>query len=126
MEQAVIEGETPGVHRLWRWHNVVIIAWHHKASVEAVEHLAHINEAILARAEYSKLSFIHLVRNQIELPDAAVRTAFVETSKRFEGRQACAAVIIGGGGFWASAIRGFVTSVHVLSRQLIQLRVHAS
>ena len=39
---------------------------------------------------------------------------------------ACVAVIIDGSGFWASALRGFITGLQVLAPGTLDLHAHAS
>jgi hypothetical protein len=121
-----VVGESPGVHRVWLWQNVFAIAWYGKPSAEAARQLGPIAEQVYARASYEKFSYVHLVANKLELPDPATRTALLDLTHGHSHRTACVAVIVSGAGFWASAIRSFVTGIRVLAPRGFDLRMHAA
>ena len=104
--------QEPGQFAFLAWKNVTIVVWTGLPDAAAVRRLANVGEA--RTREHSVLSDVHLVTGHIGLPDADTRTALVNESRRATGHLAAVGVVLGGSGFWASAIRGFVTSVHVL------------
>jgi hypothetical protein len=87
--------------------------------------LGPISDQLFASLTATKLSYVHLVPNKLELPDAATRTAFIELAHNYGSRTACVAVVVGGVGFWASAIRGFVTGIRVIAPRSTDFRMHA-
>jgi hypothetical protein len=120
----VIVGEMPGVHRIWAWQNVVVIVWSGKPSAEAAYMLGPITEQLIARTGAQQLSHVHIVPKKVELPDAATRAAFIDLTQKYGAQTACVGAILDGGGFWASAIRGFITGIRVLAPRTIDLRIH--
>lgn len=104
--------QEPGQFAFLAWKNITIVVWTGLPDAAAVRRLAAVGETRMR--EHSVLSDVHLVTGHIGLPDAETRTALVSESRRATGNLAAVGVVLGGSGFWASAIRGFVTSVHVL------------
>jgi hypothetical protein len=119
--------ESPGVHRVTGWRNVLIVAWEGRPTAVATRLLGTITERSLeALGAGTKLSYIHLVPVGLGLPDSAGRAALQEITQRHGQQTACVGVIVSGSGFWASAVRGIVTSVQVVAPHSIDLRVHAN
>jgi hypothetical protein len=83
------------------------------------------SDRVFARVRVDKLSYVHLVPNRLELPDPAARSALLDLTRDYGARTACVAVVVGGMGFWASAIRGFVTGIRVVAPRSIEFRMHA-
>jgi len=124
-ESIAVVGEVPGVHRVWAFHNVMVVSWSGTAA-DAVRRLAPIADRLLTRTRADKLSFVHLVPNNLAMPDAATRAALLELGHAYGDRTACIAVIVSGTGFWASAIRSVITGIRVLAPRAFDLRMHAS
>lgn len=124
-DSIVVVGELPGVHRVWSWQNVVVVSWLGRPSAEAAMMLGPLSDLVLSGATAEKLSYVHLVPNRLELPDAPTRNAFQELTRVYGARTACVAIVLQGAGFWASAIRGFVTGISVLAPRTIDFRLHA-
>jgi hypothetical protein len=117
-------GEHAGSLRVWSWLNVEIVHWYGKPSGPAARKLCELTDQILAELGAStKISFIHLVVNKIEMPDAEARAVIVESSKSHEQRSALSAIVVHGHGFWASALRGFATGVTFLIPKTVQVRI---
>jgi hypothetical protein len=120
-------GEHEGSLRVWAWLNVEIAHWYGKPTGPAARTLWHMTDQILAElGSTTKLSFVHLVANKIALPDAETRSVLVEASKTHEERSALCAIMLNGTGFWASAFRGFATSITLLIPKTMQVRVCGS
>ena len=125
-DSITVVGEAPGVHRVWLWQNVFVISWYGKSSAESARALGPITDRIYTQVSYEKFSYVHLIANKLELPDAATRTALLDLTHEHGPRTACVAVIVSGTGFWASAIRSFVTGIRVLAPRGFDLRMHAA
>lgn len=65
----------------------------------------------LAR-EYGRTSTLYYAINDVPLPAAPVRDAMQALTSELAQELVAVASVIHGDGFWASAIRGFATSVH--------------
>jgi len=116
--------ESPGVNQIWLWRNVVVVTWKGKATAEVARKLGPLSREILPRTRAPKLSYIHVVPNNLVMPDADTRDVLLELSREHVHETACVAAIIEGGGFWASAIRGFITGIRVLAPRELNLRMH--
>jgi hypothetical protein len=120
-------GEHPGALRVWLWHNVEIVHWHGKPTAAAARTLWRRTDQVLEElAATEKVSFVHLVANEIEMPDATTRAVLAESTKDHVDRSALSAVVVNGTGFWASALRGFATSVILLIPKSVQVRICGS
>ena len=119
-------GGTPDVNQVWLWRNVFVISWLGKPTPESASSLGPLVEELMPRIAAEKLSFIHLVPNNLPLPEADTREALLALSRTYKQITACVAVIIAGGGFWASAIRGFVTGIRVLAPREFDVRMYKS
>ena len=124
-DSIVVIAELPGVHRIWAFHNLVVVVWTGKPTGDAASMIARVSDRLLARGPATKLSYLHFVPNKLELPDAAARAGFVDLAHSQGARTGCVALILDGAGFWASAIRGFVTSIRVIAPRTIDLRIHS-
>jgi hypothetical protein len=92
------------------WHNISIVVWGTQGTLELAKELEAVSEHI--RSRYERLSSIHLVVNDPPLPTAAGREKLNEIVVRFGPRAIAVATVLTGDGFWASAMRGFLTSLH--------------
>jgi hypothetical protein len=118
-------GEVPGVHRVTRWHNVVIVAWLGRPTAAATRELGTISGRILGEHADQKLSYVHMVPMAVHLPDSETRTALLDITRAYGQHTACVGVIVRGSGFWASALRSVVTSVQVVAPRTVEIRIHA-
>src|SRR5262245_40978597 len=115
-------GDHPGVLRVFSWNNVEIAHWYGKPTGAAARTLWSYTDQILeALGATQKLSFVHLVTNEIAMPDADTRSVLVESTVAHQGRVALSAIVVNGTGFWASALRGFATSVTLLIPKSVQV-----
>ena len=122
-----VVAEFPGAHRVWLWRNIVVICWYGNPSAAAADRLTEMTGELLAgMAPTEKLSYVHLVTRKLTLPDAATRASLLDSTHRFADRTALSGVVVSGGGFWASAVRGFVTGIAVLAPRSLDLRVFGS
>jgi hypothetical protein len=121
-----VVSESLGANQVSLWQNVLVISWTGKPTAEAARALGPVTDEILARLGVDKLSFIHLIPNNMPLPDSGTREALLALSRSYIQHTACVAVIIAGGGFWASAIQSFVTGIRVLAPRELSVRMHKS
>lgn len=104
------------------WQYLTIIVWLAPPDAEAITRLARVG-AERVRVCGSGLVDVHIVLSRIDFPDAKTRDILVAESRRAAPHLATVAIVVGGEGFWASAIRGFITSVHMLVPGRFQLRL---
>lgn len=94
------------------WQNILITAWATQPTGALVDAFAQRATALFER--YEKLSAAHVLLDGAAMPSAEARHALQALAERYRGRLACVGTVIAGTGFWASAMRGFVTGMHVI------------
>lgn len=117
-------GEYPGVLRITAWENVTVCMWSGQADGPATMELERSMDRRGTRVR--RLSYIHLIRDRLALPDADARRNFRHMMTRRNAELACVAIVVGGTGFWASAMRNAVIGLRVLSPRDFTFRIHGS
>lgn len=97
------------------WKNISIGVWATQATVPLVREFTALS-AELARTWPGKLSTIHLVVNDAPLPVGDARAQLGNLTTQYQDRLVCALTVLSGSGFWSSAMRGFITSLHWLKQ----------
>jgi hypothetical protein len=90
--------------------------WARPSSLELVAKQDEIMKTLCSHG--TKFSSVQLVVKKAPLPAAEVRAAYEDLLRRYAERIACAALLIEGDGFWASAVRAFLTGVQMVERRL--------
>jgi hypothetical protein len=122
--QRLIETE-PGTCCAGAWANVTITRWQSRATGPAVERVLRVSSEI--RAAYpSGISSIHIIREGAAMPTPEGRAGLVKLMNAHADQLACVAIVVGGSGFWASAIRSLVTGMRTVSSRAYQLRLFGS
>ena len=112
----------PGAFIFGSWKNVFVGVWESQATIPAVERMVRATNA-LNDLYPSGRSTIHIVAHGAGLPTADVRTYFVDALKKNAEQLACVAVVVGGTGFWTSALRSFVTGLRWLAPRSFDFRM---
>ena len=121
-EPIVYEG-TEGVF-LGSWKNIFVSIWLEQATILAVERMVAAFAAMPRIA--AKRSDIYIITDGARLPEASVRSYFIDTIQASEHELASVAVVVEGSGFWASAVRSFVTGLHWLAPRSFDFRLHGA
>lgn len=125
-DRAALEllGECPGILTVSAWKNLGICSWVGQANGPAVMVL---EEATKRMSEPGRrVSWVHLIRDKLGLPDAAARSGFQRIMTEHAAELGCVAVVVGGTGFWASAMRNAVIGLRVLAPRKFELRLHGT
>lgn len=112
----------PGRIAIFGLRNITLVVWGEVADLESVDHLARVGKERI-RDYPCGLSDVHVIGRQLGLPDADTRARLLEESRHATSHLAAVAVVVGGSGFWASAIRGLVTGMHVLLAGEFELKL---
>jgi hypothetical protein len=126
LQEIAIIGEAPGVFRVAMLGHLTVTAWFAQLDKASAHVLARVNDDLIARLKGERVSSVHLVNNRVKLPDAGARDVLAKIMRDSAKSVACVTVIIDGDGFWASALRSFVTGLRVLAPGSIDLHAHAS
>ena len=114
---------TPGAF-FGSWKNVFVSIWQLQGTILAIDRML---AAIAAMPRISeKRSDIYIIAEGARLPEARVRDHFVEVIESSSKALAGVSVVVGGTGFWSSAIRSFVTGLHWLAPRSFDFRLHGS
>jgi hypothetical protein len=109
-----------GVHR-----NMTLVVWKGKVTTAGVARLTAVTRKVVAQCPLG-FSTIHLVCEGTALPDAETRAAVQQLMTDFAREVACVGVVVGGDGFWASALRATVTGLWQTVPRSFEMRVCGS
>jgi hypothetical protein len=112
----------PGACCTGSWANLTITRWQGRGTGPAVERVAKVSAEV--RAQYpSGISSVHLIVEGAGLPTPEGREGLVRLMNAHADQLACVAVVVGGTGFWASAIRSLITGMRAMSSRAYELRL---
>lgn len=122
-ELAVV-GEFPGVFRAGVVGRIAITAWLGQLTLESVEVYTRFIQQFSARLAGGRGSIVHLVNERVALPPSSTRPALAKLAEKDD--VACTSIVIEGSGFWASAVRGFVTGMRLLGPSTMRIHEHST
>jgi hypothetical protein len=105
------------------WQNLRIVHWVGQAIGPAVDVVA---LSMDRSQDYPQYSWVHLIRDKLALPDADARAGLVHMMTVRSNELACVAVVVGGAGFWASAMRNAVIGLRIFASHKFELRLHGT
>ena len=126
LSEITVHDTEPGQFSIATWRNVLIVRWESAADGSAVERLAKVSTALAAAELATRRSNIHIIADGAGLPTPAARAGFIGLMKQHAGRLACVAIVVGGTGFLASAMRSLMTGMRLLSPRSFNYRLHGS
>ena len=104
-----------------RWHNITMIYWMNQATGPAVRLLSDLTRRVASECPQG-FSNIHIVKEGAPLPDADARAGFAAMMEDHAKSMACVAIVLMGGGFWASALQGIGTSLRMITPRTYMMR----
>jgi hypothetical protein len=110
-----------GAYAFYRWENVAINLWSSPPTAEAVDVMSELTERSVSDCP-GGIASIHWLAEGVGLPTAEARIGLGELVKRYPRHVICAAVLLPGGGFWASATRSALTGIMLLAPRSFALR----
>lgn len=119
-----LAGEHPGVLVMSSWQNLGIVVWQGGATGHAVETLIRAMDKL--RSPERRFSLVHLIKEGLPLPDGGARTNFIRAMKDLQNELGCVAIVVGGTGFWASAMRNAVIGLRVLAPRTFDFKLHGT
>jgi hypothetical protein len=125
-DEIAIMGEVASVFRVGLLGQLTVTVWFGRPDKAAALVLSRISDDCIARMHGEQGSSVHLVNARVKLPDADARDVLAQIMKNSGNAVACAAVVVDGGGFWASALRSFITGLRVLAPGTVDLHAYAS
>jgi hypothetical protein len=92
------------------WQNVTIVVWAAQATLPVVQEFGKISGRLLR--SYQKVSNVQIIVDNAPMPTDEARLEFDRLTELGADRLACVAMVLAGSGFWTSAMRSYLTSVH--------------
>jgi hypothetical protein len=96
------------------WGSVGIVHWVRQADLTAMKHV-HRSLRRLVDEHPSGVSFIHVIEDGAGLPSAEARGELSTMMAGFADATVCVAVVLLGGGFWASALQSLLTGLRLVA-----------
>jgi hypothetical protein len=115
----------PGACTIYGWQNMTIIAWCGQATGASVARLAQISMHCRTRDSHGH-SVVHIVREPTQLPDFEARASLLRMMNENAGVLAAMAIVVGGSGFWATAMRSVVTAMRMVGSRAFELRINGT
>jgi hypothetical protein len=118
----------PGAFLFAEWMDFTIFVWTAPATPVAVARLTQATEPIYKECSASgrRISNVHLISSGLRPPEGEARDQLIALMKQRAEQRACIAVIVDGMGFWASALRSFVTGIRFVSTRAFPLGIHGN
>jgi hypothetical protein len=113
----------PHVYAFYRWQNVAINAWATQPSAAGVDVLTKLTERSLLDCPEG-IASIHWIESGAGLPTPEARVRLGELARRYDKHLLCVGVLLGGDGFWASAIRSALSGIVLLAPRGYTLRFY--
>jgi len=92
------------------WRNIGFVHWGAQATASSVRNMGRMS-ATLAKA-HTKLSLIQVIPDGIALPTDDAKDLLLKMTEAGEHSLGCLVYVMSGEGFWASAMRSYLTNVH--------------
>jgi hypothetical protein len=119
-----LDGE-PGTCRIAVLRNVMIVHWTSRATGTAAAKVAAAFEHVLERYPTGS-SAVHIISDKAGVPTPEGRAALMQIMTERATKIACVAVVVGGTGFWASAMRSFITGMRFMTPRNFEFRFHGT
>lgn len=118
--------DSPVYFRIGVLGNMVAVGWRGAMDDAAVAQLGQVAHDLKERAGPVRHSYIHLMTERVQLPDANTRNAIAKVLPGLTEHVGVVVVVLDGSGFWVSALRGFLTGVRVLAPRNFDIRAESS
>jgi hypothetical protein len=126
LAEITIHDTEPGSFAIATWSHVLMVRWESAADGSAVERLAKVSKDLAAEQHQTRRSNVHIILDTAGLPTPEARAGFIHLMKAHADRLACVAIVVGGSGFLASAMRSLMTGMRLLSPRSFNYRLHGS
>jgi hypothetical protein len=126
LSEITVHDTEPGAFYIASWKGVVMVRWESAATGGAVERLAKVSADLAADEREPARSNVHIIADGAGLPTPDARAGFIRLMKQHAGRLACVAIVVGGTGFLASAMRSLMTGMRLLAPRSFNYRLHGS
>lgn len=92
------------------WRNVGFVFWGAQATVSAVRKMGAMSTALMKG--HTRISIVQVIPDSTALPTDEAKDLLLKMTKAGGSSIACLVYVMSGEGFWASAMRSYLTNVH--------------
>jgi len=124
-DDPIVLDTEPGAFLFGSWKNLFIAIWESQPTMPGVDRMFRAT-TVMNGLHPSGRSTVHIIASGAGLPTSEVRAHFANTAKKSTDNLACVAVVVGGTGFWTSALRSFVTGLRWLDPRSFDFRMTAT
>ena len=122
IEPASLLDLDPGRFRYSAWRNLTIGVWAGQATREAAERVLRVSKHMASQHDKGHSSIVFVLDGApAPLPEA--NAVFAKMYDNQVSDLSCLAIVIEGGGFWASRIRSTITSLRISTPGSLMIRV---
>lgn len=114
-------GRVNGEFTFYTWHAVAVTAWEGKVSLTGARELNRMLQEF--HDQHSRVVVIHLVQDNVGVPDSEARTEFERFAKVHEQKTVCTALLYPREGFLAGAIKSIATGVMLMTGTRFDIRL---
>lgn len=114
-----------GDHVVAEWQGHTLAMFGRNVTVEGAQSLRR-TVVRLARANPGRSAYLSMLHASLEIPSEAVRSVYVQLGREIDGQLNCIAVVVGGAGFTAAALRAVVTGIGIAARVSFPLRTFST
>ena len=107
------------------YRNVLLASWKAQGTRPLIEALGRALASFVS-LHPEGVSSVHIIAAGLPLADNAAREALSDLMKAHDSHLACGGTVLDGTGFWASATRGVIMSLQMLTRSSFAVRTCAS
>jgi hypothetical protein len=118
--------DSPAYFRIGMLGNVVVVGWRGPMDNAAIAQLGLVAHERKERAGAVRHSYIHLMTERVQLPDANTRNEIAKLLPALTDHTGVVVVVLDGSGFWVSALRGFLTGVRVVAPRAFDIRAESA
>jgi hypothetical protein len=92
------------------WRNIGFVFWGAQATLSSVRRMGAMSAALMK--DHAKISIIQVIPDSTALPTEDAKDLLLKMTESGAPSLACLAYVMSGEGFWASAMRSYLTNVH--------------
>jgi hypothetical protein len=114
-----------GACTIYGWRNMTIVVWSGQATGASVAQLDRVSVLCRKRDPHGH-SVVHIVHEPTQLPSAEARAGLAQMMSDNADVLSAMAIVVGGSGFWATAMRSVVTAMRMVGSRAFELRINGS
>lgn len=112
----------PGRLGVYSWKQVCVVTWPAQGTEDLVERFRKANDRMVST--HTRIAYVHLLAPNTPLPTPGARTQLSKAMREHEELYTVSSIVLGGGGFWASALRSVVVGLQLVGATKLTINFH--